>query len=160
LRRAEKNSAPSPGRLAFAYCVNNRNNNCGSFGGSVLLIAFRYSRSGKLVEAECDSSRPLCVSRKPATTSSNISPISNVIRTFRDIFTTLVRPSFYRLLPRWCCSRAGVGAAHQDSSAAAPPGDYNKMKQNNTAGMLCFALANSHSVRETANTQPPSCATE
>src|SRR5215472_8307937 len=66
-RRAERNSAPSPWRLAFEYCAIRRNRICGSCGGPTLLMALKYSSSGR-GEPETEvflETDPADVSRKP-----------------------------------------------------------------------------------------------
>src|SRR5262249_39534816 len=62
LRRAEKNSAPSPCKFEFTNSVISTNSSSGSFNGATLLKAFKYSRSallpfrGRIVTAAKDKS--------------------------------------------------------------------------------------------------------
>src|SRR5215469_2374760 len=65
--RAEKNSAPTPCRLAFEYCAIRRNRICGSCGGPTLLMALKYSSSGR-GDSETEvfpETEPADVARKP-----------------------------------------------------------------------------------------------
>src|SRR6516162_9570364 len=82
LRRALKNSAPSPGKFEFANSVISMNSNSGSLGGATLFTAFRYARSGSRAVAKCPSPLPQATAISGRT--HNSAPVRKRARAFND----------------------------------------------------------------------------